>query len=466
MLRLLLTIFLVSIGLFLYSYFRELNPGTVLIRTSSTGQFELSPVTLVLIAMAIGAVVVAFIVGVQQTAHAIINWRSNRLVRRKEKVDVLHREGTHAFMSKRTLEAISLFEKALAIDPNRVDSLLWLGNIYRSEQNYAEAVRLHQHANRVDDRNIEVLLELGKDLEGAKRYEDALQAFHKILRIEPDNLTALIRKRDLHIRLEKWSDALEIQHRLLKANLPAQEKQAEEALLVGCMYEVGRQFLERGHPDKARRYFRGAIKKDRSFLPAYIGLGEILIHEGKSKDAVEILKKGYARTRSVIILHRLEELFLEQSEPSEIIRVYQEALQQDPQNPVLQFYLGKLYYRLEMIDEAFDVLSTIEGPQDQLMDYHKIMANLFLRKQHFEQAIVELKKALSFKKRVVVPYICTQCQQESVDWSGRCRRCARWNTLTALPWLEAGQAATTADGSPPSVRAVPYQGIASPFETV
>jgi predicted ATP-dependent serine protease len=80
--------------------------------------------------------------------------------------------------------------------------------------------------------------------------------------------------------------------------------------------------------------------------------------------------------------------------------------------------------------------------------------------------VVELKKALSFKKRVVVPYICTQCQQESIEWSGRCRRCARWNTLTALPWLEASQSTAGADGEPPSVRAVPYQGIASPFETV
>jgi lipopolysaccharide biosynthesis regulator YciM len=466
MLRLLITIFFVSAGVFLYSYFRELNPGMVVIHTSSAAEFELSPVTLVLISMAAGAVFVTFVVGLQQTAHAIVNWRSNRLVRRKEKVDALHRDGTHAFMSKRTMEAITLFEKALAIDPNRADSLLWLGNIYRSEQNFSEAIRLHQHAHRVDDRNIEILLELGKDLEGAKRYEEALQSFQKILNIEPDNLTALIRKRDLNIRLEKWSEALEIQHRLLKAHLPNPEKQAEGALLVGCMYEVGRQLLERGHPDKARRYFRGAIKKDRSFLPAYIGLGEILIHEGKTKDAVEILKKVYARTRSVIILHRLEELFLDQGEPGEIIRVYQEALQQDPQNPVLQFYLGKLYYRLEMVDEAFDTLSTIEGPQDHLLDYHKIMANLFLRKQQFEEAIVELKKALGFKKRVVVPYICTQCQQESAEWSGRCRRCARWNTLTALPWLETAQPPAGSEGAPPPVRAIPYQGIASPFETV
>jgi tetratricopeptide (TPR) repeat protein len=197
MLRLLTTIFLVSAGIFLYSYFRELNPGTVAIRTSPAVQFDLSPVTLVVFSMAVGAVLVALAVGMRQTAHVIGNWRSTRLLRRKEKIDALHREGTHAFMSKRTVEAIGLFEKALAMDPNRVDSLLWLGNIYRAESNFAEAIRLHQRANRVDDRNIEILLELAKDLEGAKRYEDALQILDKMLKIEPDNLTALIRKRDL-----------------------------------------------------------------------------------------------------------------------------------------------------------------------------------------------------------------------------------------------------------------------------
>ena len=209
------------------------------------------------------------------------------------------------------------FERALVIDPNRTDSLLWLGNIYRSESNFTEAIRLHQQAHRIEERNVEVLLELAKDLEGARRYEDALQTLQNILRIEPDNLMALIRKRDLQIRLEKWSDALEIQHRLVKANLPESERRAESNLLLGCMYEVGRQLLERGHPDKARRYFRGAIKKDRTFLPAYIGIGEILVREGKTKNAVEILKKIYAKTRRIIILNRMEELFLELGEPDE-----------------------------------------------------------------------------------------------------------------------------------------------------
>ena len=65
MLRLLTTIFLVSAGIFLYSYFRELNPGTVAVRTSPAVQFDLSPVTLVVFSMAVGAVLVALAVGMQ-----------------------------------------------------------------------------------------------------------------------------------------------------------------------------------------------------------------------------------------------------------------------------------------------------------------------------------------------------------------------------------------------------------------
>ena len=466
MLRLLLTVFLLSVAILLYGYFQELNPGSVSFRTSPTTAFDLSPVSLVLVSMAVGALIVTLLVGARETKHMLLNWRSARLRRREEKVEALYREGIHAFLSKRTSEAMELFQKALALDPTHAESLLWLGNIYRSEKNYPEAIRLHRKARSLEERNIEVSLALAKDLEDAKRFEEALQTLEDVLKLDHANVTAWMRKRDLYIRLEKWSDALEIQHRLMKANFSEEDQRAEASLLVGITYEVGRQFLERGHPEKARRYFRGAIKRDKRFLPAYIGLGEILIHEGKTKSAAEILEKVYAKTGNVIILHRLEELYLEMGEPGEIIRVYEEALQRDPQNPVLKFYLGKLYYRLEMIDEAYDLLSTLERPQDQMSDFHKIMANLYLRKQQMELAVEELKKALRFKKRVVVPYVCTRCHQESSEWSGRCRHCGLWNTYIALPWVDRTGPEPLRDSSPAEARSIPYQGIASPFETV
>ena len=48
---------------------------------------------------------------------------------------------------------------------------------------------------------------------------------------------------------------------------------AEALLLTGCMYEVGRQLLERGHADRPDGIFEGLSRKTAP-LPAYIGLGE------------------------------------------------------------------------------------------------------------------------------------------------------------------------------------------------
>ena len=107
MFRLLLTIFLVSAGVFIYSYFCELNPGMVLVRTSPTVEIELSPVTLVLISMAIGAVVVTFVVGLQQTAHAIINWQSSRLIYTLDKTWWIRFTHIRRHIKKKTVWTIS-----------------------------------------------------------------------------------------------------------------------------------------------------------------------------------------------------------------------------------------------------------------------------------------------------------------------------------------------------------------------
>ena len=108
----------------------------------------------------------------------------------------------------------------------------------------------------------------------------------------------------------------------------------------------------------------------------------------------------------------------------------------------------------------------LQGTQEQRVADHATVAHVDLRNRRMDEAVGELKKALGFKKRVVVPYQCTQCHHELAEWSGRCRRCGRWNTYVALPWRDANQPDTDQDGQASRIPNVPYQGIASPFETV
>src|SRR5206468_9263046 len=103
---------LLRVATLLYGCFQELHPGSVSLRTGPSTAFDLSPVSLVLVSMALGALIVALLVGARETRHMVLSWRSARLRRREEKVEALYREGIHAFLSKRTSEAMELFQKA------------------------------------------------------------------------------------------------------------------------------------------------------------------------------------------------------------------------------------------------------------------------------------------------------------------------------------------------------------------
>src|SRR5712692_1968595 len=447
--------------------FSDLNPDPITIRLPFVKQssVEVTPIYLVLSCISAGALAVVMLVGVREMRALILNWRSTQRRKRDEKIQSYYTDGLLASLSRRTSEAISLLQKALMLDPNHPRALLSLGKIFRREKNYNEAIRLHRKARFLEEGNLEILFSLARDLEDAKRFDEAIQVLNDVLKFDGTNPTALYRSRDIRVRNMKWPEAHAVQERLLKAGLPEPEVRAETQVMAGLKYELGRQYMERGDRDQARRYFKDAIKLDKGFLPARIGFGELLIREGKLKEAAESWEKSYVKTGNPLFLQRLEDLYLELGEPGEMLRIYQVALSRNDQNPLLKLALGKLYYRLEMIDDAFDLLSTLEGLQDPSGALHKIMACLYIRKGDTESALTILQEALNRPRPVGTPFACTACHYEAGEWDGRCQACGRWNTLAhVLPSF--GGAGQSRESVREPVQPHPYPGVALPFEPV
>src|SRR2546427_2179708 len=407
-------------------YFSDLNPDPITLRLSKQTSTDVTPTYLVLLCIAGGALTVVMLFGVREVRTLILNWRSTQRRKREEKLQSYYSSGVLASLSRRTSEAITQLQKLLALDPLHTRALLLLGNIFRREKHYNEAIRLHLRARSLEEGNLEILFSLARDLEDAKRYDEAIQALEDVLKHDSTNPTALYRVRDIHIRNGRWKAAHAVQERFLKAGLSDHEVRAEIQVMTGLKYEVGRQYSERGDLDLARRYFRNAIKLDKGFLPARIGFGELLIREDKLNQAAESWEKSYVKTVNPLLLQRLEDLYLELGEPGEMLRIYQVALSRNDQNPFLKLALGKLYYRLEMIDDAFDLLSTLEGLQDPTGALHKIMACLYIRKGDTESALMILQEALNRPRPFGTPFACTACHYEAGEWSGRCQACGRW----------------------------------------
>ncbi|HLB25915.1 MAG TPA: tetratricopeptide repeat protein, partial [Nitrospirota bacterium] len=259
--------------------------------------------------------------------------------------------------------------------------------------------------------------------------EDALQTLEDILQKDEGNLRALTKIRDIHQRMGSFEKAEEAQQRVLKLNLPVKEREEEHRRLIGLKYEMGRVNLEEGNLEKAKRTFKTIMKMDKDFVPAHLGLGEVYLEEGENAQAAELWEEAYKATGSIIFLHRLEDLYLKLGTPGRIINLYKAALVRAPKDANLNFFLGKLYYRLEMVDEAFETLSAIDASTRQFTDLHKLLGNLYLRRGSSQMAVDEFKRALAYSDQLIVPYRCGNCEHFSTEWSGRCPRCGKWNSF-------------------------------------
>lgn len=409
--------------------FIELNKGTVTVNITPARTIELTKSLFFLISLSIGAGTVFIIYFVRDIRRFLRGLKVQREQKRMMRIQDLYAKGLNSLLAKRNPEATTFFSKVLEIDPNHVDTLLRAGISQLRQKNPQEAIRLHLRALSLDPENREVMFSLAADYEEAKRYEDAIKVYKDILSKDATNLTALMKLRDLYHALGRWEDLYETQRRLVTYPLPPSEQEVEHRRHVGYMYEFGRSLLENSDLERAKKIFKGVLKLDRDFIPAYLGLGEVYIEDGKVKEAAELWEKAYKMTSSIILLHRLEDLYLKQGEPEKAIEIYKKAVSWRPQDVTLKFFLAKLYYRLEMIDEAFGVLTSVDWGDKEILDLHKLLGNIYLRRGSLGLAASEFKKALGFRKQIIVPYVCFNCQHLTTEWSGRCPNCGKWNTL-------------------------------------
>jgi tetratricopeptide (TPR) repeat protein len=407
----------------------EFNPGTISVNLLPTRSYEISKSTFFLVSLSIGAGIILLFYVLRDVKRFLRGLRVQREQKRRLKIQELYTKALNSMLAKRNFEASSFFQKVLAIDPNHVDTLLRMGICKLREKNPQEAILVHQKALGLDPDNQEVLFSLAADYEETKRFDEALTMYKQILSRDPFNLTALIRMRDLYQRLGHWEELYETQRKLVANPLMPSEQEVEHRRLVGFKYELGRSLLEAGDLERAKKTFRGAIKLDKDFVPAYLGLGEVYLEEGKISNAAELWEKSYKMTSSTLLLLRLEDLYLKQGEPGRAIEIYTQAVNWKPQDNRLKFFLGKLYYRLEMVDEAFDILSTVDWGDKDFPDVHKLLGNIYLRRGSLGLAASEFKKALGFRKQIIIPYTCSNCDLRTTDWSGRCPNCGKWNTF-------------------------------------
>jgi tetratricopeptide (TPR) repeat protein len=423
-----LSIFIIVVFFGIVALFAMNNHEVTTIRVPFGAVYELPKIALILLASGVGFLVTLFVFAIRDTKKYMDNWQYQKKQKQEAKTQELYSKALNALLAHNEQAAKDALEEILVEEPGHIDALLRLGDIAAVEDDYQKAIAYYQKARNITPKKLETLFALEMLMEKTGRWTEAMKYLEEILDVDESNLSAMYKKRDILERQGRWDELVYLQKAILKHEHNEKDKRRENHNLIGYKYEYGRHSLENNQLEKAKKAFKTVLRLEKDFIPAILGLAEVMLIEGESEEAVNLLERTYESTHSTILLARLEDLLIGLGEPSRLISIYKNSLSRRPNDPVTKFFLGKLFYRLEMVDDAFETLNGIDTGGAFYPELHQVLGNLYLRKNQCEKAAQEFKKAMEVKLNLRLPYCCRKCGHTADEWSGRCLDCKGWST--------------------------------------
>lgn len=135
------------------------------------------------------------------------------------------------------------------------------------------------------------------------------------------------------------------------------ERQREWRGSAEGLMETGMEFLQQNDFQKARGYFKKAIRKNPNFARAYVQLGYCEKKLGHLDEALKAYRQAIAKNQHLAIAYfHLGTLYCEQGNSGEAIAAFQQAIRINPVYPEAYCNLGTAYYNNGQYDEAIVAL--------------------------------------------------------------------------------------------------------------
>jgi lipopolysaccharide biosynthesis regulator YciM len=279
-----------------------------------------------------------------------------------------------------------------------------------------------------DDAATTELLQRAQDARRLGRSDEARTLYRLILQSHRGHLGALRGLRDLAAETGRWPEALEAQQRVL-GTVGSTERSPETEWLAVIYYELGRAQVARADASGALGHFRSAARADRLFLPAALALGDAYELTGDHREAVRAWERAAEVFSALPLLARLERAYRQEGRPGRMIALYRAAVERAPDDLALAVALGRVFFELEMLDEAADQLEKVEVRVPGSPVVHALLGAVFERRGQTREAFEEYRRALQLGHAFDWPHRCEACGAGGPMWQDRCAQCQRWNTL-------------------------------------
>ena len=145
-----------------------------------------------------------------------------------------------------------------------------------------------------------------------------------------------------------------------------------------------------------------------------------------------------------IVFTRLEKAYFEKGIFSDVFRIYEDLLRDDPRNVHTLLALATMHHKKGDIDRALRTIrEALEYEPRHLGARHQLI-RLLAEKRDTAAAFAEVDRVLQQVEPAEDAAVCAHCGTQSPDVVWRCPTCRSWEAATA----PAGSASTAHDGSP------------------
>ena len=235
------------------------------------------------------------------------------IVAHDKSADALYLLGFVLHRLNRPAESLTAYTQAAALVQPTGDDLKIVGLDYVLLDDYPDAIKWLEKAVEFDPKNADAWYYLGRAYYTKGRLAEARTSFNKVLNLEPHDVRA-------------------------ENNL-------------GLILET------EGKPTEAIEAYRRSIKwQGQSLRPSeqpYVNLGNLLMEQGQTKEALEPLQKavevapnnGYCRLKLGVYYRKIGQLERAQQE-------LEKATELDPNNAAAHYQLGRLYKETGAVDRA------------------------------------------------------------------------------------------------------------------
>ena len=195
--------------------------------------------------------------------------------------------GINYLLSDKPDRALQEMVHVAKIRSESAEVYMALGEMFRSQGEYGRAVRIHQNLLARPDMppelHFQAYVSLGRDFQAGGLLDRALKHYAKALAIQPDHLASLTACLRIREQSHEWDEAEWLVSRL--EQIENQSYHEHRAYLKAEMADAA---MEQGDLPLCESLAIEAIKLSPSCTHAYLLRIQLLIQEGKAKQALEL----------------------------------------------------------------------------------------------------------------------------------------------------------------------------------